>query len=313
MGFATNSSMEYKPRVAPGRTLPHEILSEIFSFAVGDPMYRQHNSGLALSHVCQQWRRAALQTSELWSHVALSSLRQTELLSLFGSRSGRRRSQLRFLASCRQTQWHDDELRIFILSEDIAPQISDLIFDDPLVMAAVFVPEVSIPLLSLNSVTINHLSPAPVMPPKRLLLTQRLIVNRMTSALYFNKASRVNIAELCGKQSALSAVSGLARTLNSHLTTLELYEVQSNNIDPVVLSQLTRLSLTHCEPSEWGSLSRAFLCPSLRSLSITICDMRSRSQVTTLKIIKNSLTQLVRIFFLQLHKCLLRLLILFLV
>ncbi|KAK7065081.1 hypothetical protein R3P38DRAFT_3166099 [Favolaschia claudopus] len=52
------------------QTFPYEVLSETFLFTVASGTLMSPKKALSLSHVCQQWRYAALSDSTLWIGVA---------------------------------------------------------------------------------------------------------------------------------------------------------------------------------------------------------------------------------------------------
>lgn len=62
----------------PIRRLPNEIIRHIFELAVLSCPDNWYQAATALAHVCQKWRRIALGTSVLWSHVTCRDIRDEE-------------------------------------------------------------------------------------------------------------------------------------------------------------------------------------------------------------------------------------------
>lgn len=64
----------HRARLSPLRTVPDQVLQEIFQHCLPDTPYIVPNTRyapLVLTHVCRRWRAVAHGTSELWSSIAL--------------------------------------------------------------------------------------------------------------------------------------------------------------------------------------------------------------------------------------------------
>ncbi|KAF8310483.1 hypothetical protein DL93DRAFT_1597957 [Clavulina sp. PMI_390] len=262
-------------RLSTNTTLPNELLGDIFILLYEtvegeDPLRSTADlTSLTLSHVCQQWRRVSIHISKLWSLFSVHSLDQKELFFLFLSRSGECRTHVRMLASC-ITGPKDTTL---IIRPVHAFQIRSLTFDHAALIPFVLVSPEARSSLHLDSLSIqfsSHHQGPPI--PNIFMQTKRLILSRMNTLARIEQPA-TPITDLCLETTDLSLVAKLVKLPYFEITTLELRGITGWRIEPpTLLSHLTSLSLHHCMPWMWQDLPGSFRCPSLRSLSVNICD-----------------------------------------
>ncbi|KAF8305129.1 hypothetical protein DL93DRAFT_2233177 [Clavulina sp. PMI_390] len=124
-------------RLAPTSALPSELLSEIFSLANDAAIFRRPSKrapetwllSIRLSHVCRQWRAAAIATRKLWASIHVRKPGAGKLVPVFADRAGPSRLSVKFLPT-EQTLWEDPRSMV-PLSPNHYTLIQDLSFEAP--------------------------------------------------------------------------------------------------------------------------------------------------------------------------------------
>ncbi|KAF8310480.1 hypothetical protein DL93DRAFT_2169674 [Clavulina sp. PMI_390] len=255
-------------------SLPDELLGEVFVLLYNsverDGPYTRvttYDTSLILSHTCRQWRRVAIHISKLWGFFALRSFKQKDLLYLFLSRLGESRARVRLLASC----WSVSTTTLRIdLSQ--APQIAALELEHGDLMDLISLSQDARALFHLDAFSVRFNPHGNNRIPKAFMQTRKLTVSRPKRMVHFDDTD-IRVTDLCVKATALFWVWDLLKSLRSSINTLELRDIHGVGYDPPFLApNLTSLSLSHCSPPVWKVLPTSFECPSLRSLSVTLCD-----------------------------------------